>query len=137
MALGIDRQPRVFLLYRAEERIDLRKRVNFVAEKLDAVSIVVVSGEDLNYVTADAEGAAFEVNVIALVKNLHQLAENILALDLLAFFQEEQHAVIRFRRSQAINAADRCHNDAIAALKQRPGGGEAQLVQLIVDGSFF
>src|SRR5690349_14892716 len=97
MALGINRQARIFLLDRSKERINLRERVYFVAEKLNAVSIVVVSREDLDYVAPDAEGTALEIHVIALVKNLHQLAENILAFDLLAFFQEEQHAVIRFR----------------------------------------
>src|SRR6185312_3490740 len=97
MALGINRQPRVFLLYGAKERIDLRKRVNLVAEKFDAVSIVVVSREDFDHITADAEGAALEVHIITLVEDFYQLAKDVLALDLLAFFEKEQHAVVGFR----------------------------------------
>src|SRR6476620_2323336 len=137
MALGINRQPRVFLLDGAEERINLRERVNFVAKKLDAVGVVVVSGEDLNHVAAHAERSALKVHVIAFVKNLHQLAEDVLALNLLAFFQKEQHAVIRFRRSQAVNAAYRRNDDAISALKERSRGGEAKLVQFVINRRFF
>ncbi len=59
------------------------------------------------------------------------------ALDLLAFFQKQQHAVIGFRRSQAVNAAHRRHNDAVAALKERARGGEPQLVQFVIDRGFF
>ncbi len=105
MAFGVDRQARVFLLHRAKQRIDLRERIDLVAEKLDAIGVVVVGREDFNYVAAHAESAALEVHIIAFVENFHQLAENIAALDLLAFFQEQQHAVIGFRRTQAVNAA--------------------------------
>src|ERR1041385_1385818 len=117
MALGIDRQARVFLLYGAEERIDLRERIHFVAKKLDAVSIVVIGREDLDHIAANAKRAALEIHVITLVEDFYQLAENILPLDLLPFFQKQQHAVIGFRRSQAVNATHRSHNDAIAPFK--------------------
>src|ERR1700756_2455024 len=112
MALGIDRQPRIFLLHRAEQRINLREGIHLIAKKLNAVGVVIVGRKDLNNVTANAKSAALKVHVIALVKNLHQLAENIAALDLLALFQKQQDAVIRFRRSQTVNAAYRRNDDA-------------------------
>src|ERR1051326_1368682 len=137
MAFGIDRQPRVFLLHGAEEWINLRKRIHLVAKKLDAISVVVVGREDLNHVAANAERAALEVHIIALVKNFYQLAEDVLALDLLAFFQKEQHAVISFGRSKTIDATDRSHDDTVAALEERPRGGAAKLVQLVIGRCFF
>ena len=59
------------------------------------------------------------------------------ARDLLALFQHQQHAVVGFRRAEAVDAAHAGDDDAVAALEQRAGGGEAQLVQLVVDGGFF
>src|SRR5579864_636629 len=137
MTFRINGQPRVFLLHGAEERINLRERVNFIAKKLNAVSVVVVSGEDLNHVAANSKRSALKVHVIALVKDFYQLAEDVLALDLLAFFQKEQHAVIGLWRSQAVNAAYGRYDDAVAPLKERARGGKPQLVQFVVDRGFF
>ena len=133
---GIDGQALVLLLHGAEQRIDLRQRLDLVAPEFDAVGVVVVRGIDLDHVAAHAEGAALEVGVGALVENLHQLAGDVLALDLLSLFEEQQHAVVGFRRAQAVDAAYRGDDDAVAALEQRPGGGEPQLVQLVVDRRF-
>src|SRR5579864_9634533 len=126
MALGIDRQTRVLLLDSAEERINLRERVHFVAKELDAVSVIVVGWKDLNHIATHAERSALKVHVIALVKNFHQLAEDVLPLDLLAFFQEQEHAVVRFRRAQTVNAAYGRYDDAVAPLKERACGGKPQ-----------
>ena len=60
----------------------------------------------------------------------------LLARDLLPFLQHEQHAVVRLRRTQAVDAAHAGDDHAIAALEQRSGRGEPQLVQLVVDGGF-
>ena len=75
--------------------------------------------------------------IVALVEDLDQAREDLLARDLLAFFEHQQHAVIGFRRAEAVDAADAGDDDAIAALEQRTGGGEAKLVEFVVDGGFF
>ena len=137
MRLGIDGQAHILLLHGAEQRIDLRKRFDFVSPQLDAIRHVVVGGENFDHVAAHAKRSAPEVAVGALVENLDQLAGNVLALDLLALLQEKQHAVIRLGRAQAVNATHRSHDQAVAPLKQRTGGREPQLVQFIVDGGFF
>src|SRR5207248_1134079 len=94
MRLGIDGQADVLVLHRPKERIDLRKRFDLVAPQLDAVGVVVVSREDLDDVAADAEGAAAEISVIALIEDLDELARDVLALDLLPLLEKEQHAVV-------------------------------------------
>ena len=48
MALGINRQPRKLLLHGAEERIELGKAFNLIAEHFDAVRVLVVGREDSN-----------------------------------------------------------------------------------------
>ena len=67
VGLGVDGEAGVFLLDGAEEGVDLREAVDLVAEELDAVGVFVVGGVDLDDVAADAEGAAAEVDVVALV----------------------------------------------------------------------
>ena len=108
-----------------------------IAQKFDAKGHVVVGGIDLDHIAAHAEGAAAQVAVVAFVENLNQLAGNVFALDALAFFEQEQHAVIGFWRAKAVNATDAGDDDAVATFKERARGGKTKLVELIVDGGFF
>jgi hypothetical protein len=135
--LGVDGQARVLLLDGAEERVDLREGVDLVAEELDAEGVLVVGGVDLDDVAADAEGAAAEVDVVALVEDFDEAAGDVLALDLLAFFEQQQHAVVGFGRAEAVDAGDGADDDAVAAFEEGARGGEAELVELVVDGGFF
>ncbi len=64
------------------------------------------------------------------------MRDDVVALDLLSLLQEQQHAVIGFGRAQAVDAAYRGDDDAVAALEQRLGRRQPQLVELIVDRRF-
>src|SRR5580704_2811109 len=134
--LGVDGQADVFLLHGAKERIDLCQRFDLVAPQLDAISRVVICRKDLDDVAAHAEGSAAEVAIGALVENFDQLARDFVALDLLPFLEEEQHPVIGFGRSQAVDAAYGGDDDTVAALEQRLGGRQPQLIELIVHRRF-
>ncbi len=133
----INGQPQVGLADLAEQRIDLAERVDFIAPELDAIRVIVVGGEDLDHVAAHAESAALEVIVVALVEDLDQLREDLLARDLLALFEHQEHAVVGFGRAQTVNAADAGDDHAIAAFEQRAGGRKPELIELVVDGGFF
>ena len=137
MDFGIDGQARVLLLDGAEEGIDLREGFDLVAEELDAVGGFVVGGEDFDDVAADAEGAAAEVDVVALVEDFDEAAGDVFAADLLAFFEQQQHAVVGLRRAEAVDAGDGADDDGVAAFEEGARGGEAELVELLVDGGFF
>ena len=101
----------------AEQRIDLAEAVDFVAPQLDAVGVVVVGGKDFDDVAAHAKRAAREAVIVALVQNFHQAREDLLARDLLAFFEHQQHAVIGFGRAEAVDATDAGDDDAVAPLE--------------------
>ncbi len=58
-------------------------------------------------------------------------------LMLLAFFEEQEHAVVGFGRAEAVDAGDGGDDDGVAAFEEGAGGGEAELVELFVDGGFF
>ena len=128
MGLGVDGQAGIFLADGAEERVDLAKGVDLVAEELDAVGVLVVGWVDLDDVAADAEGAAAEVDVVAFVEDFDEAFGDVLALDALAFFEEQQHAVVGFRRAEAVDAADGGDDDAVAAFKKTARRGEAKLI---------
>ena len=134
MGLRIDRQALVGLLHGAEQRIDLREVLDLVAPEFDAVGIVVVGGEHLDDVAANAKSAALEIGVVAFVKDLYELGDNLIARNVLPLFQHEQHAVVGLGRSQTVDATDARNDHAIAALEEALGGGKAQLVQFVIDG---
>ena len=118
VGLWVDGEARVFLADGAEERVDLREGVDLVAEELDAVGVFVVGGVDLDDVAADAEGAAAEVDVVALVEDFDEAAGDVFALELLAFFEEEEHAVVGFGRAEAVDAGDGGDDDDVAAFEE-------------------
>ena len=93
-------------------------------------------GIDLDDVAADPERAASEVVIVALVLNLDELAEHLVARDPLPALEGQQHAVIGFRRAQAVDARHAGDDDHVAALEQRSGRGQAHPVDLVVDRRF-
>ena len=119
MRLGINRQPHIFLLHRSKQRIDLRQRLNLIAPQFDAIRHVVIRGINLNNIAAHAKRSAPEIALGALVQDFNQFARDVLALDLLSLFEEQQHAVISFWRTQSVNAAHRSNNQNVSPLKQR------------------
>src|SRR5256885_3246279 len=137
MRFRINRQAHILLLDRAKQRIDLRESLDVISPKFDTVRHVVIRRINFDYVPPHAECSAPEIAISPLVKNFHQLSCNVLALDLLALFEKQKHAVIRFRRSQAINATYRSNNQNVLALKQRASRRKPQLVEFIIDGGFF
>src|SRR6202795_2789445 len=135
--LRINRQTHVTLLDRPKQRIDLRKRFNFVAKHFDAIRIVVVGGINFDDIAAHPKSTAPEVAFGALVENFNQLASDVPALDLLSLFEEQQHPVVSLRRTEPVDAADRSNDQTVAPLKKRPRRREPQLVELIIYSGFF
>ncbi len=128
MGLGVDGQARVLLLDGAEEWVDLGEAVDLVAEELDAVGVFVVGGVDFDDVAADAEGAAAEVDVVAVVEDFDEAAGDVFALDTLAFFEHHQHSVVGLGRAETVDAGDGADDDGVAAFEEAAGGGEAEFI---------
>jgi hypothetical protein len=109
-------------------------RLDLVAEQADAPgAVLVVGGEDLDGVAAAAERAALEGGVVALVLLGDQVGHHLLFVDRLADLQGEGHGRIGLDRADAVDAADRGHDDDVVALEDRPGGRVAHAVDLLVD----
>ena len=120
----------------SRERIERHQLVDLVAEQLDAEPFLFVRGIHLDDVAPDAERAAAEIVIVALVLNLDQLAEDLLATDALPPFERQQHAVVRLGRAEAVDARDAGDNDDVAPLEEGAGRRQSHAVDLVVDGRF-
>ena len=76
----------------AGQRVEPGQLVHLVAEQADAQRVLFVRRHHLDDVAADAEGAAAELDVVALVLDLDQLAQDLVAIDPLAHLERQQHA---------------------------------------------
>src|SRR5574341_509155 len=119
----------------AEQRVELGDRVDLVPEQLHADRGALVGRrKDLNHVAAHPEGPALEVEVVPRVLDVHELPKHVVPLDALPLFEEQEHAMTGFRRSQTVDARDRGDDDHVVPLEQRVRRGVAHAVDLLVDG---
>ena len=107
----------MFLSYFAEQRIDSRDGIHFVAPKFNAIGLVLIAWIDFDDVAPDAETAALEVYVVSFVLKLHQLLQKRIARDAHAGLKKDQHAVIGVRVSQAVDAGHAGYDNHVASFK--------------------
>ncbi len=120
----------------AEQGVDGQEGLDPAVLELDAVGRVLVAREDLDDIAADAEGAALEVALLALVLDGDELLEEGLPADGLAEGEREAHGVVGLRRADPVDAGDRGDDDDVAAGEQGVRGAEAEPVDLVVDRRF-
>src|SRR6185503_15466859 len=99
--------------------------------------MLFVRRNDLDDVAANPEGAAAELRVVALVLNLNQLAQNLIAIDALTDLERQQHSVVGLRRTETVNTGDAGDDDDVAALEKRSGRREPHTIDLVVDRRLF
>ena len=117
--------------------VDLRNRLDLVAEQLDPHGGVVVGREDLDHVAAHPELAPLEIELGPLVLDFDQFPEHGVPVDLRSRLEHEHHAVVRLRRSQAVDARHRGDDDDVAPFEQRARGRVAHAIDLVVDRGLF
>ena len=117
----------------AGERVELRERLDLVAEEHRAVGGLGVGREDLERLPLDAEVAARDGRVVAGVLDRDELAQERVAVDVVAAAQQLHVALVDVGRAQAVDAGHRRDDDHVAAREHRCGGGVAQAVDLRVD----
>lgn len=117
----------------AGERMEGGQRLDLVAEHLDADGQLLVDREDLDGVATDPEGAAGERRVVARVLDVHEAAQQLVAVDLLADLEGDHPVHVLLRRTEAVDAGDRGDHDDVAAGEEGVGRGVAQALDLLVD----
>ena len=138
MGGGVDRHAFELPQRLAPQGVDLPDGLHRVAPKLHPDGPVLFVGrEDLHPVAPHPEGAPMKIDVVALVQNLHQLAQHLPAVLHHALLQVEEHAVVGLGGAQTVDAGHRGHDDHVLAVEQRAGGGVAHPVNGFVDGGVF
>ena len=98
----------------AAQRVELGDRLDLVAEELDADGAVLLVGrEDLDGVAAHAEGAAVEVDVVALVLDVDERPDEAVAQELLPLLDLLEQPVVRLGGAEAVDAGDRRHDEHV------------------------
>ena len=95
------------------------------------------AGKIFEGVAAHAEGATHEVDIVALILDIDQVAEYLVAPYDLAAFQRDHRLAVLLRRTDTVDAGDRRNDDRVAPREERACCGMAQAVDLFVDLRFF
>ncbi len=96
--------------------------------------MVGVRGEYVQRVAPHTEGAALLLVVVAIVLDVDELVDDLVAVHLLLFVDEHGHAGVVHGAADTVDARHRRHHDDVAARQQGRGGRMAQLLHLLVDG---
>ena len=120
----------------AGEGIEKGDPVDLIAEELEAHRLLVVlGGKDFHNVTPDAEFSPAEFDFVPLVEHCDDGAKDLFTGDPLTALYAQHHLKEVFGRCEAVDAGDAGDHDHVAPGEQRAGGGEAETLDLLVDGA--
>ena len=132
--VGVDLDEFELVLLVAGERIEFLDILHGVAEQIHAPgAVLIVRREDVDDVAADAEGAAGEIGLGALVLQRDEVGDQLPLVDPLALLQREGHRGIGFDRADTVDAGDGGDDDDVVAFEQRARRRMAHAVDLLVD----
>ena len=98
------------------QRLNLTYPLNLIAEKFNTKGILIPRGwENFDDIATHAEFTTLEVNVIALKLNIYQTIEQVISCDFKSRPQADHIISVFLGIPQAVNTADRCHDNDIIA----------------------
>jgi hypothetical protein len=118
----------------AGERMKGHEALDLVAEHLDAHGVLLVHREHLDRVSAHAEGAALEGDVVAGVLDVDEGTQQLLAIELVPHAQPHHAVDVLLRGAQTVDRRHAGDDDHIAPREQAVGGRVTQSFDLLVDG---
>jgi hypothetical protein len=117
----------------ARERVEVLQALDLVAEQRRPVGRLGVGGEDLQRLAAHPERPAAQRRVVARVLDRHELAQELVAVDLAALGEQDHVRVVGLGRAHAEDRRHGGDDDHVAPAEERRRGGVAQPVDLLVD----
>ena len=99
--------------------IDLGNQFDLVAKELKAQRMLSIGRIHVDDITAHAEGTARQIIVIAVVLNVDERMDKVIALERHLLIDVWCQARIVLGRTDAVDARDRCDDNHIASRKQR------------------
>ena len=135
MAGGIDGHVVQNPVHAAGQRVKIADPVDLISEKFHTDGVVlIIGGVNLHRVAPDPEHVALKGDVVALVADLHQTAQQLVPVPLCPHAEGHHQFRKIVRLAQTVDAGHGGHHDHVPPLQQSAGGGEAQAVDLIVGG---
>ena len=120
--------------YLAGQRVQGVNRLNLITEELDADRVLLVHGDDFDGIAAHTERAAVKVHVVTRVLHRHELAQQLVAVNLLTATQSHHLLNVLLGRAQTINAGHGRNHHHVAASQQGVRRRVAQTLHLLIDG---
>ena len=118
----------------AGRRVYLGDELDLVAKERDAHRVLGVGRPHVDHVATHAEGAAREVEVVAVVLDVDEGVDEVVALEGLVAAHVGSEPGVVLGAADAVDARDRGDDDHVATREQRRGCLVAQLLDLLVDG---
>ncbi len=131
---GVDGHVLHLLAHLPGQHVEGDDALDGVAEHLHPQRGLLVGGVDLDRVAPGAEGAPDEVDVVAGVLEVDELAQYLALVDLIPHGQAQDAVPVLGGRAEAVDARHRRHHDHVTPHEQRRRRGVAQPVDLVVDG---
>ena len=100
-------------------RVHLEQSIDLVTEVLDSQDRLLVGGHDLEGVAPDAESAPGEVDLVALVLDVHEAPHRILEGVLDPLHDAQQLSLVLLRRPEPVDRGHRGHDDDVPAGQER------------------
>ena len=116
--------------------VDLADPVDLVAEKFHADGVIPgIYRENLHRIAPDPEHVPLEGDVVPAVSNFDELFEKLVPVPRLSHPKRDDHVLVVDGVAQAVDAADRRHDNHIPPLEERRGGRVPEPLDLVVDGA--
>ena len=93
--------------------------LDLITKHLNSDCELFIHRNDLYGIAADAEGASFKCNVIALVLNIHELSKERVSIDRVTDAKADHAIDILLWRTEAIDTRDGRDNDDISTSQER------------------
>ena len=62
----------------ASERVDVRNSIHFISKKFHPIGCLLPCRKDIDHIALDAKGTACKIDIIAMVLDIHQLAQKFI-----------------------------------------------------------
>ena len=131
---GIEVHVAAFRLHLTGEGVDLHDPLHFVAEEVDPHDVLAVRRLHLQHVSAHAEPRACERRVVALVLEVHEVAEDAVAAVSAPYLEADHGGSVVDRSTEPVDAAHRRDDDHVATFEEGPRGVVPQAIDLVVPG---
>ena len=99
----------------ASERVDMRNPIYLISKKFHPIGRLLPCWKDIDHITLNAKGTACKIDIIAMVLDIHQLAQKFILNTPLTLAHRDGQLIIVGGRTKTIDTAHTSNDNHIAA----------------------